>query len=177
MGPTGVLVYLRTAEGNDALAWIDKTGKSVTESQFAILKAAECSPDTPALPRQEDHHALVQKGVETIVEEEKSVGGQLGRPSGARFRTYERLKRYAEEIKGTLFESPELYKAIDDIYRYPLRQTAIDTLNRQLRSGVSDEALAQLVLALREEDRLCIIHEEEQTHEPRIICSMGLVER
>lgn len=31
--PEGVLVYLRTAEGNDALAWIDRNGKSVTESQ------------------------------------------------------------------------------------------------------------------------------------------------
>jgi len=172
--PEGVLVYLRTAEGNDAMAWIDREGNSVTESQFAILKAAECSPDTPAMPRNEKHHELVQKGVELIVEEEKSVGGQLGRPSGARFRTYERLKRHAEEVKGTLFESQELLKAIDDIYRYPLRQSAIDTLNRQLRSGVSDETLAQLVVALRDEDRLCIIHEEEQSQEPRIICSMGL---
>ena len=117
----------------------------------------------------------MQKGVELIIEEEKSVGGQLGRPSGARFRTYERLKRYAEEIKGTLFESQELLKAIDEIYRYPLRQAAIDTLNRQLRSGISDETLAQMVIALREEGRLCIIHEEEQIQEPRIICSMGLV--
>ena len=59
--PDGVLVYVRTAEGNDALAWVDKTGKSITESQFAILKAAECSPDTPALPRREDHHELVKR--------------------------------------------------------------------------------------------------------------------
>ena len=43
--PEGALVYLKTAEGNDALAWIDNTGKSVTESQFAILKAAECQPE------------------------------------------------------------------------------------------------------------------------------------
>jgi hypothetical protein len=171
----GVLIYMKTAEGNDALAWIDKEGKSVTESQFAILKAAECAPDTPAVPRDEKHHQLVQKGVELIIEEEKSMGGQLGRPSGARFRTYERLKRYAEEIKGTIFESQELLKAIDEIYRFPLRQTAIDTLNRQLRSGISDETLAQMVIALREEGRLCIIHEEEQIQEPRIICSMGLV--
>jgi hypothetical protein len=169
------LVYLKTAEGNDALSWIDKEGKSVTESQFAILKAAECDTNTPAIPRDEKHHELVQKGVELIIEEEKSVGGQLGRPSGARFRTYERLKRYVEEIKGTLFESQELLKAIDEIYRFPLRQTAIDTLNRQLRSGISDETLAQMVIALREEGRLCIIHEEEQIQEPRIICSMGLV--
>jgi superfamily II DNA or RNA helicase len=173
--PEGVLVYLKTAEGNDALSWIDKEGKSVTESQFTILKAAECDTNTPAIPRDEKHHELVQKGVELIIEEEKSVGGQLGRPSGARFRTYERLKRYAEEIKGTIFESQELLKAIDEIYRFPLRQTAIDTLNRQLRSGISDETLAQMVIALREEGRLCIIHEEEQIQEPRIICSMGLV--
>lgn len=172
--PDGALVYMRTAEGNDALAWVDKGGKSVTESQYAILRAAECRSDTPALPRDENHHQLVQKSVEIIVEEEKTVGGQLGRPSGARFRTYERLKRYAEEMKGTLFESQELHKAIDDLYRNPLRPSAVDTLNRQLRSGISDESLAQLVIALRDEGRLCTIHEEEQTQEPRIICSMGL---
>ena len=40
--------------------------------------------------------------------------------------------------------------------------------------GISDEKLAELVMALRDDDRLCIIHEEEQTHEPRIICSLGL---
>lgn len=175
--PEGVLVYMRTADGNDALSWVNKESVSVTESQFAILKIAECRPDTPAVPRDEKHHELVQKGVQLIIEEEKSVGGQLGRPSGARFRAYERLKRYAEEIKGTLFESQELLKAIDELYRYPLRQTAIDTLNRQLRSGISDETLAQMVVALREEGRLCIIHEEEQIQEPRIICSMGLVNK
>lgn len=172
--PEGVLVYLRTAEATDALAWIDNNGRSVTESQFAILRAAECKPETPAVPRRENHHDLVRKGVELIVEEEKSAGGQLGRPSGARFRTYERLKQYAQSLKGTLFESKELERAIEDIYRYPLRQAATDTLNRQLKSGISDESLAKLVIALRDEDRLCLIHEEEQTQEPRIICSLGL---
>jgi len=172
--PTGVLVYMRTPEGNDALVWMDKNGGSVTESQLAILKAAECLPDTPTLPRQCNHHELVQKGVELIVSEEKSIGGQLGRPSGARFRTYERLKRYVESMKGTLFDTDELRKAIDEIYRYPLRQSAIDTLNRQLKAGISDERLVNLVLALRDEDRLCIISEETQTQEPVILCSLGL---
>ena len=172
--PTGVLVYLRTAEGTDALAWMNHSGASVTESQLAVLKAAECTPETPALARQEDHHALVQKAVEVIVKEEKSVGGQLGRPSGARFRAYERLKHFAEKFKNTLFITQELLKAIDEIYRYPLNHKAVDTLNRQLRSGISDEALAELVVALRDEDRLCVIHEEDQVHEPCIICSMGL---
>jgi len=172
--PHGALVYLRTAEGNDALAWVDKAGNNVTESQFEILKAAECTPDTRALPRQENHHDLVRKAVDLVASEEKSVGGQLGRPSGARFRTYERLKRYAEQVKGTLFQSPELAKAIEEIYRFPLRQSATDTLNRQLRAGISDDKLAELVMALRDDDRLCLVHEEEQSAAPQIICSLGL---
>jgi hypothetical protein len=102
------------------------------------------------------------------------VGGQLGRPAGARFRTYERLKRYAEQVKGTLFDSPSLAKAIEEIYRYPLRQAAIDTLNRQLRAGIDDQTLADLVMALRDDDRLCLVEEEEQTREPQIVCSLGL---
>jgi hypothetical protein len=174
--PEGVLAYVRTADGNDALAWLDKNGNPVTESQFIILKCAQCGPDTPALARQENHHELVRKAVDLIAAEEKRVGGQLGRPSGARFRTYERLKRYAEEVKGTLFDTPQLHRAIEDIYNCPLRQVAIDILNRQLRSGIDDHALAQRVMELREEGRLCIIHEEEESQEPRIICSLGLAE-
>jgi superfamily II DNA or RNA helicase len=172
--PTGVLVYMRTADGNDSLAWIDGDGKNVTQSQLAILKAAECAPDTPALPRQEKHHELVEAGVRHMVQEEKSIGGQLGRPSGARFRVYERLKTYATHIQGTLFATQELAKAIDEIYRYPLQQSAADTLNRQLRSGISDQQLADLVVALRGEARLCRIEEEVESQEPQIICSLGL---
>ena len=172
--PEGALVYLRTPEGNDALAWIDKKGAMVTESQLAVLKAAECTPDVPPLPRLDNHHELVEKAVKLVIEEEKVVGGQLGRPSGARFRTYERLKRYADDVKGTLFDTEELKNAIDEIYRYPLRQSATDALNRQLRSGISDDDLARLVVALRDEGRLCQIHEEEEATEPRIICSLGL---
>jgi superfamily II DNA or RNA helicase len=175
--PEGVLVYVRTAEGNDALAWVDKHGNPVTESQFAILRAAMCEPDTPALPRHDNHHDLVRQGVERIASEEKSIGGQLGRPTGARFRTYERLKRYADEVKGTLFDTQQLRRTIEDIYSYPLRQVAIDILNRQLRSGISDADLAQRVIDLREESRLCIIHDEEESQEPRIICSLGLAAR
>lgn len=172
--PTGVLVYMRTAEGNDSLAWIDGKGASVTESQLTILKAAECGPNTPALPRQENHHELVEMGVKHMVKEEKTIGGQLGRPSGARFRVYERLKTYLSHVQGTLFATQELAKAVDEIYRFPLQQTAADTLNRQLRSGINDQQLADLVTALRAEDRLCRVEEETETQEPQIICSLGL---
>ncbi len=176
--PEGALVYLRPAEGNDALAWVNKEGRSVTESQFAILKAADCSPDTPALSRHERHHEMVAKGVKLIVETEKSVGGQLGRPSGARFRTYERLKHFVDDLKGTLFARGEQYseltKAIEDIYKYPLLQSATDTLNRQLKSGINDQSLAELVIALRQDARLCRVADDETASEPQVICSLGL---
>ena len=172
----GVLVYMRTAQDNDALAWMDRDGRNVTESQFEILRAAECKPNTPALPRHENHHHLVRKAAEQIASEDRNVGGQLGRPSGARFRTYERLKNHADRVEGTLFDTDRLRKAIDDIYRYPLRQSAIDTLNRQLRSGISDDDLSGLVIEMREDERLCIVHgEAEEPQEPRIICSVGLI--
>lgn len=172
--PEGVLVFLRTSEGNDALAYIDAEGKSITESQFEILSAAQCGPTSPAQPHHPQHHDLVQEGVTHIVQEEKRVGGQLGRPSGARFRIYERLKDYADEVKGSLFDTDILLKSIDEIYRYPLRQSAVDSLNRQLRAGIDNMALADLVIALSQDDRLCVVDLENEVQEPKIICSLGL---
>jgi hypothetical protein len=120
--PEGVLVYLRTAQGNDMLAWLDRDG----------------------------------------------------RPSGARFKTYERLRDYSTAVRGTLFDSPELLRAIEEIYRFPLCDSARDTLNRQLKAGIAAPDLAQLVLALRHEGRLCQIQDENRSQEPQIICSLGL---
>jgi len=172
--PDGALVYVRTGEGNDALAWIDEDSNSVTESQYEILRAAECLPETPALPRRSNHHDLVRRGVEKIAAEEKITGGQLGRPSGARFKTYERLKNFVDQNQGTLFVTPDLLKAIDEIYRFPLREYAKDVLNRQMRTGINGHQLAELVVTLRADDRLCVTDEEVVRQEPKIICSLGL---
>ncbi len=87
VGPEGVLAYVRTAQGTDALAWVDRDGKSVTESPLAILKAAECDPKTLGLDRFDNHHDLVRKGVELVQREGRRIGGQLRasdrRPSSA----------------------------------------------------------------------------------------------
>jgi len=174
--PEGVLVYSKTAEGNDALVWVNKKGESVTQSQTAILKAAECILSTPAQKRNDNHHELVRNGLEKIIEQDKATGGQLGRPSGARYRSYERLKSYYDDLRkhSPLLATDDLLRAIDDIYRFPLRALATDALNRQLKTGVSDEALSNMVVDLRKEGRLSLKEEEIETQEPRIICSMGL---
>jgi Helicase conserved C-terminal domain len=145
--PEGVLVYMRSPNDNDALVWIDRDGNTITESQLAILKAAECSPDTAAVPRLESHHELVQHAVVLATTEEKTQGGALGRPSGARYRTYEELKKYYYDVRGTLFDTLELQRTIDEIYRFPLQQSSTDQLNRQLKSSGDAQLLAQLAIA------------------------------
>jgi hypothetical protein len=178
--PKGVLLYMRTAQGNDALTWMDEAGNPVTQSQLAILKAAACSADTPALPRTEQHHALTEKGLAHVMHEERSSGGALGRPSGARFKAFERIKRFREASgdKRDLFITDDFVRRIDrvleEIYRYPLFRSATDTLNRQLKAGIGDHQLLDLVLALREDGRLCVVDEQEEQRDARLICSMGL---
>jgi superfamily II DNA or RNA helicase len=174
--PPGVLAYMKTADGSDTLAWLDADGASVTQSQYTILRAAECPPDAPAIPRHPDHHTLVMKAVELMRREDYNIGGQLGGRTSARRRTYERLKDYVEQLRreAPLFLPQDLERAVDDLYRYPLRSTARDSINRQIKAGVSNEDLARLVVALRAEDRLSLIQTEGEANEPRILCSMGL---
>ena len=39
----GVIVYTRTQEENDVLAWMNIKVRLITQSQLTILKAAECT--------------------------------------------------------------------------------------------------------------------------------------
>ena len=171
----GALVYVKSPEGNDHLAWVGPNGKTVTESQFTVLRAAECAPGTPAVARADHHHDWVALGLQLAVRQDKAVGGGLGRPSSPRRRAYERLKPYATEQMKTLFSDDELERALDDMYQRPLLETAADMLNRLMRGGVNDDELAQAVKSLREEGRLTYTEDDSALREPRVVCSMGLV--
>lgn len=173
--PPGVIVYTRTAQDCDALCLLDAEGRSVTESQFEILRLARCRADTPAVAARADHHDLVAKAVDLAAREEATPGGQLGRPSGVRFRVYTRLKRVVDR-EGALFVSKELLRAVDELYQRPLRASAVDTLGRQLRAGLDDAQLVELVLALRDDERLCVRPDDDADlrRDPRIVCSMGI---
>ena len=171
--PEGVLVFVRTGDGSDALAYVDANGESITESQLEILSIAECKPDTLAFEHRDNHHNLVEAGVKRLANEAQRIGGQLGSRRGAKYRVYTRLREHLDNIRGTFFAQP-LDRALNEIYRYPLRQTAKDSLNRQMQAGVDDNSLTELVMTLREENMLCIIDDNTDVAEPRIICSMGL---
>lgn len=169
------LVYVKSPEGNDHLAWVNAQGRAVTESQFTILRAAECAPEEPALVRAENHHDLVAVGLKLAVTQDKAVGGGLGRPSSPRRKCYDRLKEYARSLRSTLFADDELERAIEDIYARPLLESAADTLNRLMRGGVNDEQLSEAVKSLREENQLTYAEDDAAQHEPKIVCSMGLI--
>jgi hypothetical protein len=176
--PKGVLVYLKSASGTDSLAWLDAQGNSVTQSQYAILRAAECTMQTEPAARAEQHHHLVRTAFD-LIEQREALGGGLGSPRGARYRLYEKLTAYRDHMHATapLLLSSELERIIDDVYRYPLRQGAADAINRQLRSGASAEQLAELARTLRDENKLCFVQDasDDLPDEPQVVCSLGLV--
>ena len=175
--PPGVLTYVRTHHDTDALLWLDENRQTVTESPVRVLRAAACPPDTPALPRHPNHHALVARAVE-LVQEERSHdahAGRLGPRRGARYRTYEQLQDYLRKRTGDLFVTDQVRAAIQAIYDHPLTTDAVDKLNRQLRTGISDDDLAGLVTNLHRDDRLVVANLHDTTlKDPRILCSLGL---
>jgi hypothetical protein len=172
----GALVFLRTAEGSNALARVDNDGKLVSESPRAILEAAACTPDTPALLRAENHHDLVAIAADAIVKEQPALTGALGSRSGPKYKAYHRLKDYWASVEGTLFAKPleTLPRALEEMLKGHLTEYARDILSRELRQGLPMEHLAQLVLELRNENRLVILDDSTPPPPPQIICSLGL---
>jgi hypothetical protein len=65
---------------------------------------------------------------------------------------------------------------MEDVYKYPLRESAAEILNRQMKTGADDETIVRLAMTLREEARLSVIHEDgDEESGTQIICSLGLI--
>lgn len=170
----GVVVYARTADDNDMMTYLNTSGQIITQSQLAILRAAECLPSTRPMHRIVNHHELVGKAIKQIQEEDVAQSGALGRPTGIKYRTYMRLDRYIKENENTLFVNEPLKRTVDDIFKFPLKEFAKESIGRQLKAGISDEDLASLVVSLRDEGKLSIVEEEVAVKQPQIICSLGV---
>ena len=177
--PDGVLVYMRTAEGNDALAWVDQEGKSVTESQFAILQAPPNARPTPR-PCRARRSTTIWSGraSSTSSQEEKRVGGQLGPPVGRalpHLRAAEALRR--QDCKGTLFDHPPRARqgASTKSTAIPLRQIGhghaqppAPGRHQRRRSWPSWSSLCARRTACAWSTK------RNRCSEPQIICSLGL---
>ncbi|MDR1469257.1 MAG: phospholipase D-like domain-containing protein [Spirochaetaceae bacterium] len=181
----GVIVYAQTGDGNDSLAWMEtrtetgtgteEKGHLVSQSPLEILKALKCGYDEPPLPRQEHHHTLTAEAIAYLSEFNDKIGGQLGKRNGARYRAFTRLEQWLHANKDGLFITEEIKHIHEDLYRFPLKEDAVDAINRELKSGIDDEKLVEMLCSLNGEDKLCVKTEDKpETKEARIICSMGL---
>ena len=170
-----VIVYSRTGQGNDVFSWVDEKGKVITQSQYTILKAAECNYNTEAIEKISHHHQLVSKAVEQISNDEYMGMGTLGRKTGTRYKAYMKINRLIEENVDDEKMVNRYKRVLDDIYKYPLCERARDVLSRQLKAEASDEEFAEAAFMLKEDERLVIIEENESEFKPtQIICSLGL---
>ena len=170
-----VIVYSKTGQGNDVFSWIDEQGKIITQSQYTILKAAECEYGCKAEERIPNHHELVKKAISNISTDEYSGMGTLGRKTGIRYKAYMKISSYIEENSDNMQNINKYKRVLDDIYKYPLCERARDILSRQLKSEVSNEEFAEAALMLKEDDRLIINEDYESEFKPtQIICSMGM---
>lgn len=177
LAQNGVITYAKTHNDFDVLTWLDADGNIISQSQKRILKAMDCEADTPNIEPLDNHHELVADAIESINNETTSIGGILGNRFSTRYRISSLLENYYQNPP-TLFFSQEnkdmLKLAIDDIYNYPLLESAKFTLGRMLRNSNSDE-IVECVLEMRKNFSLCRIDEDKSKHkEPSIICSMGL---
>ncbi len=179
--PPGVLVYARSANGLDVLGRVDAHGQLVAESPLAVLRAAACHLDTPAAPLADYHHDVVMQAARTLLTLPESTSvGLLGKSSGVRARTYHRLKDHFTALKavhGPLWVDRDLEQAIDQLFSYPLRQTAHRALHRQLSLNIPTPELAELVKSLFLDDRLCQLPHtaQEEADTARVLCSLGVV--
>lgn len=179
----GVITYLSYPDGSESLVRVNEEGEIISQSLSATFRAAACGPGTPALERADGHYELVRQAVGQSVEQKKELGGgQLGTRRSTRRKVYDRLKTFRKQLRqnGDLFSSnlaEELDPALNGMYRATLKRKARTKLKRQLRTGIQDKRLAELVVSLHEDERLCQPAEEEpDVPEPQIVCSLGLRE-
>ena len=174
--PPGVVVHSQNVTGYDTFALVTEDGRARRLSPQEALRTSECDPDTsPAAPRS-DHHDLVAAafaGPLTAPPEKVAVV-----PTGVRGRCYNKLKDHASQAQFDLFTTPEdLDRALEDLRRFPLRNSSLQRLARALRELATPD-LAALVVGLYKEGMLCNYPDPAQPRrEPRVICSMGFADR
>ena len=177
--PCRILRGTQTRSGFDVLSWYNSKGEIVSQSQKRILQAMECDADEPNMEPADQHYDLVKKAIDNIGDENTHVGGILGSRFSTRYKIIQRLERYYEKPVDLFFSDEnkeELKYAINDIYNYPLQETAKFNLGRMMRqNNVSNDDLVEYVLDMHKNNQLCIIDEDTNSNkEPKIICSMGL---
>ena len=112
----------------------------------------------------------------------RAESGQLGTLRSLRRKLYEHLRRYREQFEKQPLDSSiasqleALERVMDLIYRYPLKGAAEEAIRRQLKLGIDNKSLLQMLTDYADSDRLYTVPQDpdEPLPEPQIICSLGL---
>lgn len=176
----GVITYARTYNDFDVLTWLSPDGSVISNSQKRILQAMACDADTPQITALENHHELVGQAITAVENDtaETNTAGILGNRFSTRYRLVELLDHYYQQTESLFFsveDKEDLKLAIDDIYNYPLLDTAKLTIGQMLRRNQDNDEIVQYVLDLRRNNALCRVPVEENINrDPIIVCSMGM---
>ena len=173
--PEGVITYARTKNDSDVLVWLDSGGKVQSQSPGKIFKALACAADTPRLDPLANHHGLVAQAVSSIKSIQSSAAGVLGSKSSTKYRVFTILQNRLRENPLPLLEL-HLKEAADQVYAYPMKETAKNALGKMLQKHLPVDDIIQTILEFHKENELCIVPEAEDSSplSARIICSMGM---
>ena len=168
----GVVTYAKTSSDSDMLTWVDSKGRIVTQSQLTILKAMACDAYTPSLEPLEKHHELLDRALASVSEMNFKTSGVLGSRFSTKYKVVTMMETYMQQ--NPVFATPELKEAIDQIYNYPIREQSKFTLGQMLKRGDMADAFAEYLVEMYNANQLCIVAEEQEGKEARVICAMGL---
>lgn len=177
---SGVITYARTYNDFDVLTWLAPDGTVMSQSQKKILQAMQCSLSDPCIEPLVNHHELVCQAVEQVERDtaDPTTAGILGNRLSTRYRLVDLLDHYYKQdmnIFYTAEDKEDLKLAIDDIYNYPLLDSAKLTIGQMLRGNRNNDEIVQYVLDLRKSGALCRLPAEENTRrDPVIVCSLGM---
>ena len=173
----GVVAYIKDNLNRHFLALINREGELVSRSQHKILELLRCKPQEKTMPAADNHHALVAKAVDCCRQADSTLGGQFGGENSTRSRVYKRLSDYQRKQDSMLSKgSDDLKHALGHIYHWPLKQTASNKLQREIKFKVKDDGLAAMVLNFWHAGDLCEVPKNtDEEPEPQIICSSGLI--
>lgn len=168
----GVITYAKTKSDTDMLTWVDKNERIVTTSQLAILRALECSVDTPALEPLPRHHELEDAGLQAVGDTRIQTSGILGSRFSTKFRVVTSMDQYMRD--NIIFATQDLKEAVNQIYNYPMREAAKFAIGQMLRRHDPPELIADALVDYYKNNQLCVVDEEFENKEARVMCSLGI---
>lgn len=166
------MVCVQKEHNLPALAFTNLEGESRLLDPYQALRTAECGPWPAGVPLPKplsNHHDLVAQAVTGPLL--TPAAHQEGALTGVRKRCWDRLRNYREKYPGTLF-AEGVDRALDELFRKPLLEDATHRLAKALRERTPED-LANLIVSLHEEGRLCVPDAELEEAEIRLLCSLG----